>query len=83
MNGQEFDLVENKKIAKPGAQHTIEIEDNTVTVEYYYEFMNGYRTGGDTVAFKLDNKAEKLNMQFNWDTKWHVEFDNAEVIWDE
>jgi hypothetical protein len=62
---------------EPPQPYTISVEDDTFTVEYYYEFMNGMRKERNMFQYMMTEQTDQLDMSFAWSTPWHVAFDKA------
>ncbi len=77
LNGVPFNIVGNDAVALDALQQ-VPIQNNTITVQYAYEFMNGMRKGSDTLTYTVSEQSAPLELRFSWDTAWHVELDGAQ-----
>lgn len=61
---------------------TVEIPAKTSIIEigYTYSFMNGMRTGGKTIAYKLDESTTHAHITFSWKDDWRVIVDNGVAV---
>jgi|GEM_PF-6542367 len=79
INDTPFTIIGENPTAR-GTRKDVARTGEQLTVTYMYEFMNGMRTGADTVRYTVQGTAAPLTMRFSWGTPWHVEFDHAQPI---
>lgn len=79
VNGNKKELVQNKQVVS-FKNFPADVTNNTLTIDFKYEFMNGRRKGSSTTTYHVDPEAQALDMSFTWDNAWHVEFDKAKPI---
>lgn len=72
-----FSLSVNNVPIEQHEDKAVPILDNKLNVEYKFEFQNG-RKGTRQVEFIVPEKLNKLNILFNWKTKWRVQIKGAE-----
>lgn len=70
INGKPFSFEEENEVA---------VEHDKLLIEYYYEFMNGYRKDRVKLEFNVPQKISQLTMSFDWKSRPHVLFDEDSV----
>lgn len=59
---------------------TCAIAGEHVTIRFDYTFMNGYRKGAKEVTYRIMPHTNKLEISFDWNSKWRIIVNNAEPI---
>ncbi len=68
----DFTLIVNHQAIEPGKQQEITINDNSLTIGYTYNFMNGYKKGSKEIAFTVPATSNELDITFSWKNDWRV-----------
>lgn len=73
-----FTVSINGTTVQPGESCTI-TEKKSFDVEYEYSFVNGYRTGKETLSYAMNENSSNGTLTFSWNSKpHHVSIDNAQ-----
>lgn len=66
----------NNKVVAPGSTESIVVKDNTLSVQYEYEFGKR-RKGSKIIDFKVDPSTTESNLTFSWSDDWRVKLSNG------
>jgi hypothetical protein len=75
-----FKLFVGKNVIEQGSQSATTISNNTLVVNYHFDFMNGYRTGAKEVIFTLKPDVENLTLAFNWKGEHRLYAEDDKIV---